>query len=379
MSAPRSAPPAQGWFASRWDRLNGPARITGVDLARGLAVLGMFAAHLLWIEEPFQWTDASTWVAVVEGRSSILFATLAGVSIGLFTGGPTPPPRGEELTTARLRLVVRALLLWVIGILLMLTGVPVYVILPAYALLFLLAVPLLTLGARPLLTLAAALAIVMPVVQVALDDLPLWRTASGALLSGVLGYHYPFTTWIAFLVAGLGVARADIRRVSVQVRMLAVGAALAAVAYGVDAAAAATREPEASSYLAALWTARPHSTGLLEVVGSGGFALAVIGLCLLACRTFLVWVVLPLRAVGAMPLTAYVGQIVVWALVATAVLGAPGDLAGFRDLQPLQPLVVGTLAVCTAWALLVGRGPLEWIVDRTSGLVSRRNAPVWPR
>ena len=143
MSTPRSAPP-QGWFASRWDRLNGPARIAGVDLARGLAVLGMFAAHLLWIEEPFEWTDASTWVAVVEGRSSILFATLAGVSIGLFTGGPTPPARGDELTTARLRLVVRGMLLWVIGILLMLTGVPVYVILPAYALLFLLAVPLLS-------------------------------------------------------------------------------------------------------------------------------------------------------------------------------------------------------------------------------------------
>ncbi|MGL4255153.1 MAG: acyltransferase, partial [Microbacterium sp.] len=64
--------PASGWLASRWARLNGPARVTGVDLARGLAVLGMFAAHLLWIRDPFSWTDASTWVAVVEGRSSIL-------------------------------------------------------------------------------------------------------------------------------------------------------------------------------------------------------------------------------------------------------------------------------------------------------------------
>ena len=46
----------------------------------------------------------------------------------------------------------------------------------------------------------------------------------------------------------------------------------------------------------------------------------------------LTWIVLPLRAVGAMPLTAYTAQLVVWAIVATAVLGDPGDLEGFRDL-----------------------------------------------
>jgi uncharacterized membrane protein YeiB len=361
--------PASGWLASRWARLNGPARVTGVDLARGLAVLGMFAAHLLWIRDPFSWTDASTWVAVVEGRSSILFATLAGVSIGLATGGRTPPS-GEDLRTARRRLVVRAVILWVLGILLILTGVPVFVILPAYALLFFLAVPLVALGARTLLVLAGALAVVMPVVLVALDDLPLWRTVTGDALSLALGWHYPFTTWIAFLVAGMGVARAGIRRTRVQLWMLGAGAALAIVGYGTDAAIGVTEADERSSFLAALWTARPHSSGLLEVIGSGGFALAVLAACLLACRTVLVWVALPLRAVGAMPLTAYVGQLLVWAAIATAVLGRAGDLAGFRELEPFWPLALSTVALCTAWALLIGRGPLEWVVDRSSRLVA---------
>ncbi|WP_127472558.1 heparan-alpha-glucosaminide N-acetyltransferase domain-containing protein [Microbacterium sulfonylureivorans] len=368
---PASAP--EGWIRSRWTRLNGPRRIAGVDLARGLAVIGMFAAHLLWIDEPFDWGDASTWVAVVEGRSSILFATLAGVSIGLATGGRTPPV-GDALTTARLRLLVRAILLWVIGVLLILTGVPVYVILPAYALLFFLAVPLVPLGARILLPLAGVLAVVLPVIQVALDDLPMWRTASGNALSLAIGYHYPFTTWIVFVVAGLGVARAGILRLRVQLSMLAAGTALALVGYGLEAATGVAEENERASYVGALWTARPHSTGLLEVIGSGGFALAVIAACLLVCRTVVVWPVLPLRAVGAMPLTAYVGQIVVWALIATEVLGAPGDLAAFRDLEPFWPLALVTIAVCTAWALLVGRGPLEWVVDTSSKLVTAGRA-----
>ncbi|RWR17060.1 acyltransferase, partial [Microbacterium enclense] len=30
-----------------WDRFDGPRRLVGIDLARGLAVIGMLAAHLL--------------------------------------------------------------------------------------------------------------------------------------------------------------------------------------------------------------------------------------------------------------------------------------------------------------------------------------------
>lgn len=83
------------------------------------------------------------------------------------------------------------------------------------------------------------------------------------------------------------------------------------------------------------------------------------------------WIALPLRAVGAMPLTAYAGQLVVWAAIADATLGTAGDLAGFRALSPFWPFTLGTIVFCTAWALLVGRGPLEWVVDRLSRLVAR--------
>ncbi|MET0811546.1 MAG: heparan-alpha-glucosaminide N-acetyltransferase domain-containing protein [Microbacterium sp.] len=348
------------WLASRWERLNGPQRIGGVDLARGLAVFGMIAAHLLWITDPFDWGDAATWIAVVDGRSSILFATIAGVSIGLVTGGRTPLA-GTALGVARLRLVVRAILLWIIGILLILTGVPVFVILPAYAILFLLALPLLALPARVLLPLAGALALVMPFVQAWLDDLPFWRTVPGHDIGLLIGWHYPFPVWIAFVVAGLGVARAGATRLKVQVWMLAAGTMLALAGY--SAAALGGAHP--------VWSADPHSSGLFEVIGSGGFALAVLAASLLLCRTVLTWVVLPLRAVGAMPLTAYTAQILVWAVVAAAVLGDTGDLAGFRELDPFWPLALSVLVACTAWALLVGRGPLEWIVDAVSRVVTR--------
>lgn len=349
-----------GWLSTRWARLNGEQRVTGVDLARGLAVVGMLAAHLLAIDMLIDWADPSTWIAVVDGRSSILFAVLAGVSIGLMTGG-TMPLRGASLTSARLRLVVRALLLWVLGLLLIVTGVPVYVILPAYAILFLLTLPFLSLGPRVLLPLAAVLAVVMPFVQVVLETLPVWTTPNGDDLALAIGWHYPFPVWIAFVLAGLGVARAGIRRWLVQWWMLGAGVLLAIIGYGFG---------ESSPGIAP-WASSPHSSGLFEVLGSGGFALAVLATCLLVCRTVLVWVALPLRAVGAMPLTAYTAQLVAWAVIATLVLGRAGDLTGFRALEPFGPMTLVLIGACTAWALLIGRGPLEWVLDAVSRLVPR--------
>jgi uncharacterized membrane protein YeiB len=362
--------PPEGRLASRWLRLNGPQRIAGIDLARGLAVIGMIAAHLLWIDD-FDFGAPSTWLAVVDGRSSILFATLAGVSIGLVTGGRRPLT-GPDLRLARERLAVRAALLWVIGLLLIATGVPVYVILPAYAVLFLLALPFLTLPARSLFLLAGALAIVMPFLQAMWDALPFWSTELGQLVSVAVGWHYPFPVWLAFVIAGLAVARAGIRRTGVQLAVLGGGTALAVVGYALDALSGVGPAAASLSFWHAAWTADPHSSGVLEVIGSGGFALAVIGLCLLACRTVLVWAVLPLRAVGAMPLTAYTAQLLIWAVAATVLLGDTRDLRGFRDLEPFWPMTLGLLVGCTAWALLVGRGPLEWVVDRLARPTGRR-------
>ncbi|BDV30296.1 heparan-alpha-glucosaminide N-acetyltransferase domain-containing protein [Microbacterium terricola] len=351
-------------------RLTDPPRIPGVDLARGLAVFGMLAAHLLWIDA-FDWAQPETWNDITRGRSSILFATLAGVSIGLFTGGATPL-QDRALSLARRRLVARGLLLWLLGVVLLATGVPVYVVLPTYAVLFLIAIPLTSLSARTLLVVAGALALITPFAQAPLDALPLWQTTPGVALSAVLGWHYPFVTWSAFVVAGLGIARAGLDRLLVQVWLLWAGAVLAFVGYTWDAVAGA---PEDASGWAAVWTADAHSSGLLEVIGSGGFALAVIGACLLLCRTPVRAIVLPVRAVGSMPLTAYVGQLVGWAIAAGLILGAPEDLAGFRDLQPFWVFVVVTLLGCTAWALWVGRGPLEWLTDRmTRAAVAREDA-----
>ena len=232
------------------------------------------------------------------------------------------------MRTARLRLVVRACLLWLLGLVLIATGVPVYVILPAYAILFLLVAPVPAASARARCSSSPASSrSSCRLCRCTSRRSRCGRARVGNDLSLLIGWHYPFPVWIAFVLAGLGVARAGILRMRVQLWMIGAGVALALTGYGLDAATGADETAEQSSLWGAVWTARAHSSGLLEVIGSGGFALSVIGACLLVCRTVLTWVVLPIRAVGAMPLTAYTAQLLVWAIIAAAVLGDTGDLA----------------------------------------------------
>ena len=80
-------------------------RITGLDLARGLAVLGMIGAHLD-LTENLSWSPSS-WQALVYGRPAALFGVLAGVSIALLSGG-TRPATGDDLVRGRMRVVGRA-------------------------------------------------------------------------------------------------------------------------------------------------------------------------------------------------------------------------------------------------------------------------------
>ena len=364
------APGSQAVRVAGWRWLTAPARLAGVDLARGLAVVGMLVAHLLTIDA-FDPARPGTWADIANGRSSILFATAAGVSIALATGG-SAPFGPDEMRRARWWLAVRAGAVWVIGVALVLTGVPVYVILPAYAVLFLLALPLLQMSAAPLWAIAAGAALVVPWVQPILDALQVWQGPYGADLALLVGWHYPFPVWFAFLAAGLAAGRSDLGRLRTQLLLMAGGAVAALLGYG---SAALLPAPSDAAGALRAWTAEAHSGGILEVIGSGGFALAVLGAALLLCRTPLAWAAIPLRAVGAMPLTAYTGQIVAWALAAALLLGDVGDLAGFRALDPLGPFVGATLVLCTAWALLWGQGPMErlvaWVTRLAAGSADR--------
>lgn len=315
-------------MANRWRPPR--ERIAGVDLARGLAVIGMIGAHTLHTSHDLGW-DPSTWDALVHGRPSILFAVLAGVSAALMTGG-AHRFTGPTLRDARTRLLARAVTIFALGIAIVLAFGAAGNILPVYAILLVAVLPVLRWSTRRLALLAVALLVVTPVL-LAFAHHGITNRDRGT--SEVAEYFvtgpYPALVWVTFTVLGLLVGRLDLTSAKTAVRLTLTGALLACVGY--TAGWATTRlgsargwvgdgrgalpvgpppgggedvpeTPARSFDLTQLLGAEPHTATTSEVIGSGGVALLVLGLCLLAPRGVRA-VLYPLRAAGTMPLTIY--------------------------------------------------------------------------
>ncbi|MFI9510786.1 heparan-alpha-glucosaminide N-acetyltransferase domain-containing protein [Nocardia sp. NPDC052566] len=353
-------------------RTSDPSRISALDTARGLAVIGMIAAHTLGYGD-LTWSDPGHWHTIASGRSSILFAVLGGASLALMTGRMTPPT-GADLVAARLRVIVRACLLFLIGGILTATGTEVAVILEFYAVMFVLAVPFLTWPPRKLLTAAAVWAVAAPVL--------LWwlysvlpesaRMAGGIVNLGITG-TYPAALWVVFILIGLAIGRSDLTAPLTRKRLLGWGIAAAVIGYGgawlatwlfvpqdnaftdfaytdadtggtVDADKVDLPDPGFTSLL----NAEPHSGTTFEILGSAGVAAAILGL-LLICQPVLGRFLAPITAIGYMPLTVYTGHVV--------------SLAIWESNADSPALFLSSVAIAAAGSLLwihyFGRGPLE--------------------
>ncbi|THG33170.1 DUF418 domain-containing protein [Naasia lichenicola] len=328
-------------------------RIVGVDVARGLAVMGMFVAHLV----PSDWPET-----ISDGRSSVLFATLAGVSLGLISGGSAPTERPSR-ASVRVSVLLRALFLIALGLLLRTFDSGIAIILDSYGAFYVVLVPLLFLRRSGLATVAFALAAlataVLPGVPSSTTEAvggdPLLFLPSDWFYSG----YYPGVLWIVYLLVGLIAACSDLTRRSTQLLMIGGGAVASTIGYG----GAALLGTDASA----------HSDTVWEMFGAGGLAVLVIGGLTLSTTAPRIGPVAraigwPIGAVGAMPLTIYTVQIAILAVFRQ--VWADGGEDGER-LALLIALIAGAIAFATLWRRFAGRGPLERLVSAVT-TVSRR-------
>jgi uncharacterized membrane protein len=219
-------------------------RLVGVDLARALAVFGMYIVH---IGPPLSaTTGVGSWIRyLADGHSSVLFATLAGFSLMLLAGR-REPKTGLAGRQAKARIAIRAVVLLALGTAMAMEYGGV-IILGFYGVYFLLALPLVRLSAKTLAILAAAFALVTPQLAFVLTSLltpsvqesintydPLRRLSEVGVLDLLLTGFYPALTWMSFVIAGMALGRLDLSSGTVRRRLAAVGAALTVAAYGMS-------------------------------------------------------------------------------------------------------------------------------------------------
>lgn len=210
-------------------------RLVGIDVARALALMGMFTQHVSIGSDD---GDASTgWVAWVfresAGRASVLFFVLSGVSLSIIATKGSASASDSALRR-------RGFLLLTGGLLLTISLWPAS-ILQHYGLAFLLAPWLLRLGRRGLLVVSGVGLIGGPIFLLfarnwADEVNGIWSGRSGAwvieaawdiLVSG----SYPMVLWIGFFTFGMALGRTDLRSRRRLGRMLG-AAVVATVVFG---------------------------------------------------------------------------------------------------------------------------------------------------
>lgn len=373
-------------------------RLTGVDAARGLALLGMMATHVL----PTFGADAQltpTWVGLAfSGRAAALFAVLAGIGLALATGKERPL-EGAELWAARRGIALRALVVAAVGLSLGGLEVNIAVILVNYALLFLCVLPFIGLRAKRLWALAAAWLLATPVLAyllrpwllaaeppLQLGHNPGWEdlgTPARLLGDLFLTGYYPVLQWLAYLLIGLAIGRLALATAAVPWLLLTAGSVAAVLAKWLSVVMmedwggrAALQEqigdpdyPLASllqvnlagiDQSGSVWwlaSSAPHSGTTLDLLHTAGVAAAVVGFCLLLGR-LADWVqldlLLPFRGAGAMTLSLYTAHVCVMASLHGHPLPAGWTVEGVYWAQAVAALVIGGVFAAQSW-----RGPLE--------------------
>lgn len=282
-------PPLPAQAPSSVDASAPTKRIAGIDLARGFALIGMITAHFGLTTDP-ELLDPGTWGGIVNGRSSILFAILAGVSLALVTGR-TQVFTGQKLADARVKILVRALCIYVIGELLTSLNTYISIILQTYAVLFVVALIFLSFKRVWLVALALVWALIGPFLvavwepvanqfgfAIPMSELLIWGT-------------YPVLTWIPYILIGLAIGRTDLILLGNKLVLLGTGTALALLGYssvtafsGGSGSTDKFLEEFPDAFMAedtnsvdqilanlGLWnTAGPHSNTPFEIIGSGG-------------------------------------------------------------------------------------------------------------
>jgi uncharacterized membrane protein len=375
-------------------------RIIGVDVARGLALLGMMATHAF---DTFSDDGSPTEATVIAaGRSAATFVLVAGVGVAFLSGGRAAA-HGADRTAAAAGVAVRALLIGAIGLMLSFFAQfnGINGILPFYAVMFLLAIPLLGLRPPMLAAIAAAVMALGPVLLVATAGagLPYFGSDAepnlGTLIHDPLGLlvqllitgSYPVVVYLAYLCAGMAIGRLDLNSHRLAWWLLGGGLALAVTARIVASvllyplgglarliAQSPTHDQPGLSAQILLWDPSqgsswwylalpaPHSHTPVDLVHTLGSAIAVLGAALLLTRVPAIARLLsPVAVAGSMSLTLYSAHLL---LLATGILQ--------DDPMLLYVLMVaGALTFAHLWRRRFTRGPLELLVAMAAGRARR--------
>jgi uncharacterized membrane protein YeiB len=361
-------------------RAQAAERIAGYDVARSLALLGMFVGHFAG---GFTY-DATrpAWLATfldhyLTGRQTATFFVLVGIGLTLLSRRAVAGGDPQAIAQARKTLVYRGLFLLALGYATFL--LVQWDILRVYGISLLLASRLITAPSRRLLLGALGFVAGFALLFLAFDFYQNWDrtnwsythpwTPSGLVRNLLFDGFRSVFPWAGFVLFGMWVGRQDLRRTAVNNRFLGcalailvlveVGSAIA-VSY-VDNQPGGTSGEGPAVFLGTL--AMPALP--LFMLAGGSLAVTVIALSVRLVDAWPGRHWQPLVATGQLALTWWITHIVFLEIARTQRLLPVVSLrsaAGYGVVFFVVAVVLSWL-----WKMAFRTGPLEWVMRRIAG------------
>lgn len=374
-------------------RLEGTPRkrhYRGIDVARGFALLGMFAVHILPAYN--QQDDRATVVWLLfAGTSSALFGVLAGAGLTFTTGGAFPY-RGRRMLRAHVQIVLRSIALLAVGFAVNQAPLHTYNILVYFAAAFILAIPFTLMRVRYLALVSAGFMVILPLLRYwihthtahagyypnpRLSDLV--ADPAGVANTLVISGVYPAVTWLAFITVGIGVGRLIVRWPQAPMFLFACGGLAYALirplsiliersSWGYELISSClpfANEDAVDDFivfgptgelptgcLGWIITGSPHGESPLALLMGATAAVGVIGLSMLLSSK-IPGILDPLATIGKIPATLYLSHLVL--------------LAYTPNWTPAWALLVFQIGAAIVfgylWKLVYRQGPVEWVMS----------------
>jgi uncharacterized membrane protein YeiB len=356
-------------------------RIAGYDVARSMALLGMFVGHFA---AGFTY-DATrpAWLATfvdcyLSGRQTATFFVLVGIGVTLLSRRSVAGGDPQAIAKARKTLVCRGLFLLALGYL---TFILVqWDILRVYGVSLLMASCLITAPSRRLLFGALAFVVGFVALFLAFDFYQNWDRANNWVYTGPWtpsglirnlffdGFRSVFP-WAGFVLFGMWLGRQDLRRVALNNLFLACAVAILVVVEAGSALALAyfPEQPGGTNTemtRAFLGTLSMPALPLFMLAG-GSLAVTVIALSVRLVEAWPGRHWQPLVATGQLALTWWITHIVF------LIIAMPHRLLPIVSLRSAAAygvvFFVVAVLISWLWKMAFRNGPLEWVMRRVAG------------
>ncbi|MTI86908.1 MAG: DUF418 domain-containing protein [Balneolaceae bacterium] len=352
-------------------------RIIGIDMARALAIVGMVIVNfkIAFGDSGNSWLQL--FVHLFEGKAAATFVVLAGVGLSLMTKSAIRNQDHKKLKTARIRIIKRAIFLFVIG----LSYMPIWPadILHFYGIYMLVALVLINQSSKILWGTIAAFILAFPVLLMFFDYEAGWNfttfdyagfwTIDGFSRNLFFNGFHPVFPWTAFMLFGVWYGRQDLYDdtfVKKSFRIsLVIFIAIQLFSFGSIRLFSAA-DPASLQDLKYILGTSPMPPLPLYMLNGISISVTVISACILFARKFGEnIIVIALTETGKLAFTFYVAHVVIGMGVVDELFSKPlGSYSITFSVIFALAFSLACILFAVVWTKYRKMGPLEWLMRK---------------